>query len=39
VEIDRICTIDRERLAGRVGKLSPATLGHVLSILQEMFAP
>jgi mRNA interferase MazF len=38
VEIDQIRTIDRERLAGRVGKLSPQTLGHVLSILREMFA-
>jgi mRNA interferase MazF len=39
VVIDQIRTIDRERLVRRLGKLSPATLGRVLAILQEMFTP
>ena len=39
VVIDQIRTIDRERFVRRLGKLSPATLGHVLTVLQEMFAP
>jgi len=39
IVVDQIRTVDRERLARRFGKLSPATLGRVLSILQEMFAP
>ena len=39
VVIDQIRTVDRERLVRRLGKLSPSTLGHVLTILQEMFTP
>jgi len=39
VVIDQIRTVDRDRLARRLGKLAPPTLGRVLSILQEMFAP
>lgn len=39
VVIDQIRTVDRERLTRRLGRLSPATLEHVLSILQEMFTP
>jgi mRNA interferase MazF len=39
VVIDQIRTVDRERLVRRLGKLSPATLGRVLTILQEMFTP
>ncbi len=39
IVIDQIRTVDRERLVRRLGKLSPSTLGHVLAILQEMFAP
>ena len=39
VVIDQIRTIVRERFVRRLGKLSPATLGHVLTVLQEMFAP
>ncbi len=38
VVLDQIRTVDRERLTRRLGKLSPPTLGHALSILQEMFA-
>jgi mRNA interferase MazF len=37
VVIDQIRTVDRERLVRRLGKLSPSTLGRVLTILQEMF--
>ena len=37
VVIDQIRTVDRERLASRLGKLSARTLERVLSILQEMF--
>jgi len=39
VVIDQIRTVDRERLVRRLGKLSPATLGRILAILQEMFTP
>src|SRR3982751_5075048 len=39
VVIDQIRTIDRERFVRRLGKLSPSTLTHVLTVLQEMFAP
>jgi mRNA interferase MazF len=39
VVIDQIRTVDRERLVRRLGKLSQSTLGRVLPILQEMFAP
>ena len=39
IVVDQIRTVDRERLARRLGKLSPPTLERVLSILQEMFTP
>jgi len=39
VVIDQIRTVDRERLVRRLGKLSSSTVGRVLAILQEMFAP
>ena len=39
VVIDQIRTIDRERLARRLGKLSPLVMERVLSILREMFTP
>ena len=39
IVLDQIRTVDRERLARRLGKLSSSTLGRVLSILQEMFTP
>lgn len=39
VVIDQIRTVDRERLVRRLGKLSSATLGRILAILQEMFTP
>ena len=39
VVVDQIRTVDRERLVRRLGKVSPSTLGRVLTILQEMFTP
>ena len=39
VVLDQIRTVDRERLVRRLGRLSPGTLAHALSVLQEMFAP
>jgi len=39
VVLDQIRTVDRERLVRRLGKLSTATCGEVLTLLQEMFAP
>ena len=38
VVVDQIRTVDGERLVQRVGSLSSAMLGRVLSVLQEMFA-
>lgn len=38
VVLDQIRTVDRERLARRLGKLSSSTVGRALSVLQEMFA-
>ena len=38
VALDQLRTVDRERLANRLGRLSPGTLTSVLTILQEMFA-
>ncbi|MBX9884512.1 MAG: type II toxin-antitoxin system PemK/MazF family toxin [Novosphingobium sp.] len=34
---DQIRTIDVKRTRGRIGMLDPATLGHALAILREMF--
>lgn len=39
VVLDQVRTVDRERLVRRLGQLSPATLGRVLAVLQEMFTP
>ena len=39
VVLDQIRTVDRERLVRRLGRLSPATLGKTLGVLQAMFAP
>lgn len=38
VALDQLRTVDRERLAKRLGRLSPATTMEVLDALQEMFA-
>ncbi|MBI4481249.1 MAG: type II toxin-antitoxin system PemK/MazF family toxin [Acidobacteria bacterium] len=39
VVLDQVRTVDRERLVRRLGRVSPATLGRALEVLQEMFAP
>lgn len=39
VVLDQIRTVDRERLARRLGRLSPGTLGRALETLRDMFAP
>ncbi|MBI4305697.1 MAG: type II toxin-antitoxin system PemK/MazF family toxin [Chloroflexi bacterium] len=39
VIVDQLRTVDRNRLVGRLGKLSPRTMSHTLAALQEMFAP
>jgi mRNA interferase MazF len=39
VVLDRIRAVDRSRLVRKLGKLSSATRGRVLAVLQEMFAP
>ena len=37
VVLDQIRAVDHERLVSRLGQLPPATLGRVLTVLQEMF--
>ena len=39
VVLDQIRTVDRGRLVRRLGRLPPAALRAVLTVLQEMFAP
>ena len=36
---DQLRTVDRQRLVRPLGRLPPPTLAHLLSVLQEMFAP
>lgn len=38
VVLDQLRTVDRDRLVGRLGRLSPSTVTAVLEGLQEMFA-
>ena len=38
VVLDQIRTVDRQRLARRLGRLTPSTLNRSLLVLQEMFA-
>lgn len=38
VALDQLRTVDSERLARRLGRLTPATVTQVLQRLQEMFA-
>jgi mRNA interferase MazF len=38
VVLDQIRTIDHERIARSLGRLSPAIMARVSSVLQEMFA-
>ena len=39
VAMDQLRTVDVERLAKRLGRLTPNSLAAVLSVLEEMFAP
>ena len=39
IVLDRIRTVDRERLVRRLGRISTSALGQSLAILQEMFTP
>ena len=39
VALDQIRTVDRHRLAARLGRLAPQSVSRVLATLQEMFAP
>jgi mRNA interferase MazF len=39
IAIDQLRTVDTERLVRQLGRLAPNTLGAVLAVLQEMFAP
>lgn len=39
VAIDQLRTIDKERVAKRLGRVSANTLSSVLNILREMFSP
>ena len=39
VATDQLRTVDTERLAKRLGRLTPNSLAAVLSTLEEMFAP
>jgi len=39
VATDQLRTVDVERLTRRLGRLAPASVTAVLSILEEMFAP
>ena len=38
VALDQLRTVDTERLAGRLGRLSPGVVAEVQRVLQEMFA-
>lgn len=38
VVLDEIRTVDRDRFARRLGRLTSATMDRALSVLQEMFA-
>jgi mRNA interferase MazF len=39
IVLDQVRTVDRARLSRKVGRVSPTTLGRVLGVLLEMFAP
>jgi len=38
VVIDQLRTVDKIRLAKRLGKIDPATQAHVISVLSELFS-
>lgn len=39
IVLDRIRTVDKSRLAKRLGKIDEVTHAHVLALLAELFAP
>lgn len=39
VVVDQVRTVDRGRLADKLGSLDAKTMSRVLGVLQEMFAP
>ena len=39
IVLDQIRTVDKSRLLGRLGRIDSQTQMHVLSVLQDMFAP
>ncbi len=39
IVLDRIRTVDQERLVRRMGKITASTLEQILTALEEMFAP
>ncbi|MEP6957489.1 MAG: type II toxin-antitoxin system PemK/MazF family toxin [Nitrospirota bacterium] len=39
IVLDQIRTVDKARLAKRIGKIDEATKAHVLALLAELFAP
>jgi mRNA interferase MazF len=39
IVLDRLRTVDGERMVRRLGAIAPATLERALTALQEMFAP
>ncbi len=39
IVLDQVRTVDRSRLARRLGRIDEATQEEVLTVLQEMFAP
>jgi mRNA interferase MazF len=39
VVLDQLRTVDQERLARNLGRLTPATMARIVAALQEMFAP
>ena len=38
IALDQLRTVDRERVARKLGRLAPAALGATLALLQELFA-
>lgn len=39
IVLDQVCTVDRQRLVRRLGRIDRSTAAQVLATLSEMFAP
>ncbi len=39
IALDQLRTVDRERLARRLGRISPSALSAALAVVREMFSP